>query len=154
MRIGRRDPETKSTVYSYEMCPIREHDALIKQVEVHGHFIISLDMDGNITLSYISYEDQEEYKGYKIEEFAGRNVIRFDYSKSDNTLLVIENKDTSVNLCLYQICIDEDTETAVVGSTVYSGEIPISVDKDCIAAVFGKFLVLSPDFRFTHPSES
>ena len=90
MRTGRRDPITQAPVYNYEMASIREHSAIIKQVDIFGHLVIALDEEGYISLSYISYEDQEEYKAYKIEEFAQRKVMLFQYDTSDQTLFIVE----------------------------------------------------------------
>lgn len=154
MRGGHTDDKTGKAFLNYEMAAIREHKAIIKQVEVSGNLVISLDEDGYINLAFISFEDPEEYKAYKIEEFASRNVVCFHYEPESATLLVVENdKANGMGFALYALAIDEEKETVKVDRTVYSTKIELIDDPGVIINVFGDNIIISPDFRTQNPEE-
>lgn len=69
------DPKKGEEVFRFEMAPIRVHKELIQQVAIFGNLVISLDTTGLICLSFISYEDAEEYKTNTIEDFEGSKVV-------------------------------------------------------------------------------
>jgi len=95
------------SVFTYQICPLREHKEIIKQVEIFDYIVIALDEKGIISLSYISIKDPEEHKSYKIEEYEGRNVTCFNFSVEKHNLFVIDSK---LNISLYNVEIDEEKE--------------------------------------------
>ena len=53
MKGGYLDPKTGKSIFNYQMWPIRQHSEVIKQVEIYGNVIISLDEEGVIVISFI-----------------------------------------------------------------------------------------------------
>lgn len=153
MRYGRKDPNTGAVTFNYEMAPIRQHKAIIKQIDVHGNLIIALDEEGIISLTFISYEDAEESKSYKIEEFAQRKVKCFQYDHPSQTLLVVEiDEELCIGLALYKLAIDDiNEETVEVSETVYSGKTVFKISSNSVVKVFNRMIVICPDYRVDHP---
>lgn len=153
------DPKTGKASFQFEMAPIRKHDDLISQVEIYGNLIISLDEGGRIVLSFISYEDPEESKSNIIEEFEGRKVRTFQYSEDNRTLFVI---DVDLNMCLYQLDLDEELQECKVSATLYSKQVDYLIDEDAKAGwlsralihIVGNKVFISPDYRFRADANS
>jgi len=154
MRGTQKDERTGGVLLNFEMCPIRQHDAIIKQVEVFGNLVISLDENGYINVAFISYKDMEEHNSYMIEEFADRKVLWFHYDPEAHTLFVVESEDNkALGMSCYQLDINEDSETAKVSATIYSNKIDMIGSVGSIVNVFNNTVVLSPDFRLNHPED-
>ena len=162
MKGGYIDPKTGKSIFTYQMCPIRQHKEIIKQVEIFDNIVISLDEDGIISLSFISYEDPEESKSCKLDEYQGRDVICFNYLATNNTLFVIDSK---LNISLYSIEVDEEKESCSVRGTSYSSHVDlfglgdnmeieehniqgeIKKPRHPIVNFFGNKVIISSDFR-------
>jgi hypothetical protein len=56
-------------------------------------------------------------------------------------------------MSLYQLNVDEESESAKVLSTLYSIKIDMKKSSNSIVSFFNDIVVISPDFRSSHPEE-
>jgi len=92
-------------VNTYQVCHNRKHKSYITHAQICGNLVISVEDEGLIAVTLISFEDAEEFETRFISDFAVTNVFYFFYFEEWGDLIAISNSGQAV---LYKIEFSED----------------------------------------------